>query len=89
MLNTDAEGRLVLADGLSLAVEEGPDAVIDVATLTGGQRVALGDKVAALLTNDDRLAEQVLAGAAGPVSRPGACPCGATTAGTWTRRWPT
>ncbi|HEY2300425.1 MAG TPA: leucyl aminopeptidase [Acidimicrobiales bacterium] len=63
VLNTDAEGRLVLADGLSLAVEEGPDFVIDVATLTGGQRVALGDKVAALLTNDDRLAEQVLAGA--------------------------
>jgi leucyl aminopeptidase len=63
VLNTDAEGRLVLADGLSLAVEEGPDAIIDVATLTGAQRVALGDKVAALMTNDDRLAEQILEGA--------------------------
>jgi leucyl aminopeptidase len=63
VLNTDAEGRLVLADGLSLAVEEAPDAIIDVATLTGAQRVALGDKVAALLTNDDGLAEQILEGA--------------------------
>jgi leucyl aminopeptidase len=63
VLNTDAEGRLVLADGLSLAAEEGPDAIIDVATLTGAQRVALGDKVAALMTNDDRLAEQILSGA--------------------------
>jgi leucyl aminopeptidase len=63
VLNTDAEGRLVLADGLSLAAEESPDAIIDVATLTGAQRVALGDKVAALMTNDDRLAEQILSGA--------------------------
>jgi leucyl aminopeptidase len=42
VLNTDAEGRLVLADGLSLAVELEPDAIIDVATLTGAVRVALG-----------------------------------------------
>jgi leucyl aminopeptidase len=60
VLNTDAEGRLVLADGLSLAAEESPDAIIDVATLTGAQRVALGDKVAALMTNDDGLAGQIL-----------------------------
>jgi leucyl aminopeptidase len=63
VLNTDAEGRLVLADGLSLAAEAQPDAVIDVATLTGAQRVALGDRVAALFSNDDRLAGQVLDGA--------------------------
>jgi leucyl aminopeptidase len=63
VLNTDAEGRLVLADGLSLAAEESPDAIIDVATLTGAQRVALGDKVAALMTNDDHLAGQILRGA--------------------------
>jgi leucyl aminopeptidase len=61
VLNTDAEGRLVLADGLSLAAESAPDAIIDLATLTGGQRVALGNQVAALLANDDRLAGRLLA----------------------------
>jgi leucyl aminopeptidase len=72
VLNTDAEGRLVLADGLSLAAEASPDAIVDVATLTGAQRVALGDGVAALFTNRDGLAEQVLAagrGAGEPVWR--------------------
>jgi leucyl aminopeptidase len=63
VLNTDAEGRLVLADGLSLAAEASPDAIIDLATLTGGQRVALGGQVAALLANDDDVADQVLAAA--------------------------
>jgi len=57
--NTDAEGRLVLADGLSLAVETKPAAIVDVATLTGAQRVALGSEVAALMSNNDRLAEQL------------------------------
>jgi len=60
VLNTDAEGRLVLADGLSLAAESAPDAIVDVATLTGAQRVALGNEVAALLSNDDRLADHLL-----------------------------
>ena len=65
VLNTDAEGRLVLADALSLAVEEKPDAIIDVATLTGGQRVALGDKVAAVMGTDEALIRRVIdAGAA-------------------------
>lgn len=49
VLNTDAEGRLVLADGLSLACEEKPDCVIDVATLTGAQIVALGSKYAGVM----------------------------------------
>ena len=61
VLNTDAEGRLVLADALSLAVEEGPDAIIDAATLTGGQRVALGDKVAAVMGTDRQLIDKVIA----------------------------
>ena len=43
VLNTDAEGRLVLADGLSLAGEAKPDAIVDLATLTGACMVALGD----------------------------------------------
>lgn len=56
VLNTDAEGRLVLADGLSLAAETGADAIIDVATLTGAQNVALGDEVGALFSSSDDLA---------------------------------
>jgi leucyl aminopeptidase len=56
VLNTDAEGRLVLADGLSLASETDADAIIDVATLTGAQNVALGDEVGALFSSDDELA---------------------------------
>jgi len=48
VLNTDAEGRLVLADGLSLAAEEAPDLIVDLATLTGACMIALGDKIAGL-----------------------------------------
>jgi leucyl aminopeptidase len=48
VLNTDAEGRLVLADGLSMASEEHPDAIVDLATLTGAIEVALGKSVAGL-----------------------------------------
>ncbi len=59
--NTDAEGRLVLADGLSLAVEEKPDLIVDAATLTGACMVALGLRTSGILTNDDELAEQVFA----------------------------
>lgn len=61
VLNTDAEGRLILADGLSLAVEDWPDAVIDVATLTGAAIVALGKEIAGLFGNDDELVESVRA----------------------------
>ncbi len=49
VLNTDAEGRLVMADGLVAASEEYPDAIIDVATLTGAQRVALGDRYSGVM----------------------------------------
>jgi leucyl aminopeptidase len=59
VLNTDAEGRLILADGLSLAAEEHPDAVIDLATLTGACIVALGLKVAGLMGNHDAWIDQV------------------------------
>ncbi len=61
VLNTDCEGRLVLADGLSLAVEEEPDAIVDLATLTGACVVALGSKIAGLMSNDDRLVSAVKA----------------------------
>jgi len=63
VLNTDAEGRLVLADGLSLAVEAGVDAVIDLATLTGACMVALGRTIAGLMGNDDALIDRVGAAA--------------------------
>jgi leucyl aminopeptidase len=54
--NTDAEGRLVLADALALADEEAPDLMIDFATLTGAARVALGPELPPAYTDDDKLA---------------------------------
>src|SRR3546814_17201985 len=51
VLNTDAEGRLILADPLSLATEGAPDAIVDPATLTGPSMVALGDRPPGLLGN--------------------------------------
>lgn len=54
--NTDAEGRVILADALSLASEEDPELLIDMATLTGAARVALGTEVPALFTDDEALA---------------------------------
>ena len=53
VLNTDAEGRLVLADGLSAASELTPDLIVDVATLTGAARVALGERYSALMGTSD------------------------------------
>ena len=63
ILNTDAEGRLILADGLSLASEAKPDAVIDLATLTGAAMVSLGKDYSALMSNNDDFAAQVEAAA--------------------------
>jgi leucyl aminopeptidase len=54
--NTDAEGRLVLADALALADEEAPELIADMATLTGAARVALGPELPPLFTHDDKLA---------------------------------
>ena len=61
--NTDAEGRLVLADGLSLAVEEGPDAIVDIATLTGAAIMALGTKTAAVHGTEQGIVDRTLASA--------------------------
>jgi leucyl aminopeptidase len=63
VLNTDAEGRLVLADALSLAVEAGVDAILDLATLTGACKVALGTRVAGLMGNHAGWMGQVQAAA--------------------------
>jgi len=62
VLNTDAEGRLVLADGLALATEFEPDFIVDIATLTGGAVVALGEKIAAVIGDDDLAAEVIEVG---------------------------
>lgn len=59
--NTDAEGRLVLADGLSLAAEQKPDAIVDIATLTGACARALGPKMSGVLGNNQRFVDQVVA----------------------------
>jgi leucyl aminopeptidase len=63
VLNTDAEGRLVMADALVRAAEDKPDAVIDIATLTGAAVVALGHRTAGVL-GDEEMRNQVLAAAA-------------------------
>ncbi len=62
--NTDAEGRMLLGDALSLAVQEKPDLVIDIATLTGHMQLALGDKVGAVMGTDDQVPAVLAAGAA-------------------------
>ncbi|MGN8245331.1 leucyl aminopeptidase [Cellulomonas soli] len=61
VLNTDAEGRLVMADGLVAATEEKPDVVLDIATLTGAQMVALGYRVSAVMGAEDVRSEVVAA----------------------------
>ena len=62
--NTDAEGRLILADALTLAEEDRPSLVIDFATLTGAARVALGPDVPPFFTDDDALADELMRAAA-------------------------
>jgi len=60
VLNTDAEGRLVLGDALCIATEEKPDCIIDLATLTGACMVALGTRVAGVLGNDQKLVDTLI-----------------------------
>jgi leucyl aminopeptidase len=60
VLNTDAEGRLILCDALTYSERFEPDTVIDIATLTGACIVALGDQAAGLMANDQKLAQEVL-----------------------------
>jgi leucyl aminopeptidase len=60
VLNTDAEGRLVMADALVRAGEDDPDLIVDIATLTGAQLVALGARTAGVMANDDDVREKVV-----------------------------
>ena len=59
--NTDAEGRLILADALSYGCEQDPDLIIDFATLTGAARIALGTDVAVMFCNDEQLSRDLIA----------------------------
>ncbi|HEY4702069.1 MAG TPA: leucyl aminopeptidase, partial [Streptosporangiaceae bacterium] len=59
VLNTDAEGRLVLADAMARSAQDSPDLLIDIATLTGAQLVALGSRVAGVMGSDDEVAASV------------------------------
>jgi len=72
VLNTDAEGRLVLADALARSASDSPDVLVDIATLTGAQVVSLGPRVAGVMANDDALREAVVdaAGRAGEAMWP-------------------
>jgi leucyl aminopeptidase len=60
VLNTDAEGRLVLADVLARSADDGPTLLVDVATLTGSQLIALGDRISAVMASDDAVREAVV-----------------------------
>jgi leucyl aminopeptidase len=64
VLNTDAEGRLVMMDALVRCGEDSPDAIVDIATLTGAQLVALGPRIAGVMGNDDAWRDEVVAAAA-------------------------
>lgn len=64
VLNTDAEGRLLLADALARASQDEPDFMVDIATLTGSQMVALGNRISAVMGNDDEIIDDVLRAAA-------------------------
>ena len=74
--NTDAEGRLILADALAYAVELGAERIVDMATLTGAVLIALGSTYAAVISNDDELAGRGRERRRGDAaSWSGACPC--------------
>lgn len=59
IINTDAEGRLVMADGLALATEAKPDVVVDIATLTGACMIALGERTLGVMGNDEALIQRI------------------------------
>jgi leucyl aminopeptidase len=72
VLNTDAEGRLVLADALARSGEDSPDLIVDVATLTGAQLIALGPTIMGVMANDDKVRDGIVdaAGRSGEAAWP-------------------
>ena len=90
VLNTDAEGRLILGDALVLASEEEPAAIVDLATLTGACMVALGERIAGLMSNDDDLRRPDRGGCGrGGGAGVAAAAAAETTRSSWSPRWPT
>ena len=90
VLNTDAEGRLVLADALAGGAEDTPDAIVDVATLTGAQVLALGNRTVGVMANDDAFRDAVRRRRrARPARRSGRCRCPRSCARAWTPPSPT
>ena len=87
VLNTDAEGRLILADALAYASEFKPAAVIDVATLTGACIIALGDDVIGMLGTDDKLKKEIKRPPKLPENLSGNCPCGSSYSRTYQKRY--
>lgn len=77
--NTDAEGRLTLADALVYASALKPDAIVDLATLTGACVVALGDEIAGLWSANDQLADQLIEAGRAAGNPFGACHCRSLT----------
>ena len=86
VLNTDAEGRLVMADGIVAASQEYPDAIIDVATLTGAQLIALGDRTAGVMGYETRAPAPSRPPRTGPASSSGPCRCRTSSGQAWTPR---
>ena len=79
ILNTDAEGRLILCDAITYSRRFKPAAVIDVATLTGACIIALGNHFSGLMSNTDALADELWPRASAPTIAPGACPSARNT----------
>ncbi len=89
VINTDAEGRLVMADGLVLSTEEPNDAIVDIATLTGACMRALGTQVAGVMGNSQALVDQIrVLPPTPPMSRCGSCRSTRATARSSTPRLP-
>ena len=59
--NTDAEGRVILADAIARAAEDGPDVLLETSTLTGAQQVALGNRTSGVMGSDEQVVQEVLA----------------------------
>jgi leucyl aminopeptidase len=90
IINTDAEGRLILADALSYTVDRlKPAAVVDCATLTGACVIALGNHAAALLGRDDELLQELREAGDRSGSDAGPSRSGRRTESSWTARWRT
>ena len=89
VLNTDAEGRLVMADALVMAAEQRPDAIVDIATLTGACMRALGTKVAGVPRQQPAAHRPGAPLGGRHVSRCGSCRSSAPTGASWTPRSPT